>query len=113
MKVEFYEKSNGEKPALDFILSLDKKTRAKIAGAVELLKLKGHELRPPFSKKISKNIFELRCEYNSNQYRVLYFFVVDNKAYLTNGFIKKAMATPIREIERAERYRNDYLARRG
>jgi len=32
---------------------------------------------------------------------------------LTNGFIKKTQKPPRQEIERAENYRKDYLARRG
>lgn len=43
--------------------------------------------------------------------RVMYFFVVGRKAILTNGFIKKTQKTPKEEIERAKRYRADYLSR--
>ena len=43
--------------------------------------------------------------------RVLYFFFVGKKAVLTNGFVKKTMKTPKREIELAKRYRKDYEMR--
>ena len=36
-EVEFYTKDNGEKPAKDFILSLDTKMRAKLMGMVNIL----------------------------------------------------------------------------
>ena len=44
--------------------------------------------------------------------RVLYFFYVDQHIVLTNGFIKKTQKTPPQEIEKAKRYRADYLSRR-
>ncbi len=43
--------------------------------------------------------------------RVLYFFVVNGKAVLTHGFVKKTDKTPKTEIARAKRYREDYLRR--
>ena len=38
---------------------------------------------------------------------------VDQRIVLTNGFIKKAQKTPPQEIEKAKKYRADYLSRRG
>lgn len=39
----------------------------------------------------------------------MYFFVIGNKAVLTHGFTKKTQKTPIKEIDRAKRYRDDYM----
>lgn len=36
-EVEFYETQAGDKPAWDFLLSLDKKMRAKMASMISLL----------------------------------------------------------------------------
>ena len=36
----------------------------------------------------------------------------DQRIVLTNGFIKKTQKTPPQEIEKAKRYRADYLSRR-
>ena len=44
--------------------------------------------------------------------RVMYFFYVDRHIILTNGFIKKTQKTPQSEIEKAKRYRSDYLKRK-
>ena len=41
----------------------------------------------------------------------MYFFVVGQKAVLTNGFIKKSQKTPRKEIELAKKYRQEYLER--
>ena len=101
--VEYYEKSDGSRPAEEFILSQDNKMQAKIFAALELLELKGPALREPFSKPLGDGIFEVRAKQGSDISRVLYFFVVGKRVILTNGFIKKTAKTPPREIERAKR----------
>jgi len=110
--VDFYEKENGEQPAKEFMLSLDKKLRAKLADTIMILQDNGYELREPYSKHISEGIFELRAKQGSDITRVMYFFYVDRHIILTNGFIKKTQKTPQSEIEKAKRYRSDYLKRK-
>lgn len=110
--MDFYEKENGEQPAKEFMLSLDKKLRAKLADTIMILQDNGYELREPYSKHISEGIFELRAKQGSDITRVLYFFYVDRHIILTNGFIKKTQKTPQSEIEKAKRYRSDYLKRK-
>ena len=48
-EVEFYEKENGEQPAKEFLLSLDKKMRAKMISTIAILQDNGYELREPYS----------------------------------------------------------------
>ena len=48
---------------------------------------------------------------STNITRILYFFVVGDKAILTNGFTKKTNKTPTKEIELAKKYREDYWRR--
>ena len=110
-EILFYEKEDGTEPAKDFLLSLDKKMRTKMLCTIEMLQYNGYELREPYSKSVSEGIMELRAKVGSDISRVMYFFVVGRKAILTNGFIKKTQKTPKEEIERAKRYRADYLSR--
>ena len=105
--------ANGKEPARDFLLSLEFKIRAKMADTIELLQENGNELREPYSKHLSGGIFELRAKVGTDITRVLYFFYVGRKIILTNGFIKKTKKTPAAEIEKAKRYRSDYLERNG
>jgi len=60
---------------------------------------------------LSEGIFELRIKVGSDISRVLYFFIAGNKIILTNGFIKKTQKTPTAEIDRAKRFRADYISR--
>lgn len=92
-------------------MSLDDKMRAKIARAISRLEKNGTELREPFSKHLENGIFELRASFSSNTSRVLYFFFTGRAIILTNGFIKKTQKTPRSEIEKAKRYRIDYIER--
>lgn len=111
-EVIFYDKDDGTEPAKDFILSLDKKMRAKILLSVDLLANNGYLLREPHSKHLDDGIFELRAKVGSDISRVLYFFFVGRKAVLTNGFIKKTNKTPLSEIKRAMKYRAEFLSRK-
>ena len=111
-EIVFYDKEDGTEPAKDFILSLDKKMRAKMLRTVSLLAANGPELREPCSKPLGDGIFELRAKVGSDISRVLYFFIVGRRVILTNGFIKKTQKTPKAEIDRAKKYRADYLSRK-
>lgn len=112
-KVIFFDKEDGTEPVKDFILTLDKKMRAKVMKELKMLSINGTELREPYSKPLEDGIFELRAQSGSDITRVLYFFFVGHKIILTNGFIKKSTKTPPEEINRAKRYRADYLKRKG
>jgi len=107
--VEYYEKSVGSFPAEEFILAQDVKMRAKLFKLLELLESEGNELREPYSKFLNDGVFEIRAIQGNNITRVLYFFVVGRKIILTHRFTKKTQKTPPSEIDRAKKYRNDYL----
>lgn len=110
-EVIFYENENGEVPVEDFLLSLDKKMRAKLIGIIKILQEYGNKLREPYSKHLDDGIFEIRSKVGSDISRVLYFFYYDGKIILTNGFVKKTQKTPKSELEKAKSYRKDYLER--
>lgn len=111
-EIEFYQKANGEYPALDFINAQPTKMKTKIYRKVQLLKEVGNALREPDSKFLGDGIFELRTKQGSDITRVLYFFFVGKRIVLTNGFVKKTDKTPRNEIEKALKYQEDYIRRR-
>ena len=93
-EVEYYEKSDGTYPAEEFILSQDIKMQTKLFRLLELLELKGNELREPYSKSLSDGIFEIRAIQGNNITRVLYFFVVDKKSYSQTALSRKHKRHP-------------------
>lgn len=110
-EVEFYTKNNGEKPAKDFILSLDIKMKAKILGIIDVLEEYGTQLREPYSKHLGDGIFEIRGKVGTDITRILYFFYYKKRIILTNGFVKKTQKAPKNEIRLAKAYRKDFLER--
>lgn len=111
-EVIFYETEDGKEPAKEFLLGLDKRMRAKMVRTINLAAVNGTDLREPYSKPLDDGIFELRAKVGSDITRVLYFFYVGKMIVLTNGFVKKEQKTPTGEIERAKRYRADFLRRK-
>ena len=107
-EIVFYDKPDGSEPAKEFLLSLDKKMRAKIVMLIELLAENGSALREPYSKHLVDGIFELRAKVGSDISRVFYFFVIGKRIVLTNGFIKKTQKAPKSEIELAKNIETNF-----
>lgn len=111
MEIKFYKDSEGRVPVREFLDSLDIKMRQKMLRSIQALQDMGISLRMPLSESLEDGIFELRAKVGTNISRVMYFFVIGNRAVLTHGFIKKTQKTPPREIERAKNIRDDYMKR--
>ena len=107
--VEFFEKSDGTYPAEEFILSQDLKMKSRLYRTLAVLETDGNNIREPYSKFLGDGIYEVRVQQGNNIARVLYFFVVNRKIILTNGFIKKSQKTPKSEINKAKKFRSEYL----
>ena len=61
--IEPYETENGRKPAIEFLDSLDKAHKQKIANNIVYLKLKGNMLGMPLSRPLEDGIFELKSQF--------------------------------------------------
>ena len=68
---------------------LHKKMRTKMLRPISILADNGTGLREPYSKPLGDCIFELRAKIGSDISRVLYFFFVERRVIITNGFVKK------------------------
>lgn len=111
MKIEFYEKKNGEIPVQEFLDTLPAKLANKTLENIAYLKENGYQVKMPKIEKLKDDIWQLRTKQSTNITRILYFFFDGQKIVMTNGFLKKTLKTPKEEIERAKRYRNDYYRR--
>ena len=111
MEIQFYKDEMGRVPIEDFLDKLDIKMRQKMLRSIQALQEMGISLRMPLSESLEDGIFELRAKVGSNISRVMYFFVVGNRAVLTHGFVKKTQKTPPRELEKAKKIRDDYMRR--
>jgi len=109
--IEFYSTASGIEPVKTFVESLESKVIAKLLRVIELLENNGPYVRQPYSRYLREGIFEIRVKQGNNIVRILYFFVIGGKIILTNGFVKKTVRTPRREIEKAKKYKEDYERR--
>lgn len=109
--VEFFEKENGTCPVKEFIVSQDLKMKTRLVRMIKLLELEGNNVREPYSKSLGDGIYEIRVQQGSNIARILYFFVINRKIILTNGFIKKSQKTSKLEINKAKKFRFEYFKR--
>ena len=110
---DIYEKENGETPFLDYLDSLDVKSRAKVLRAITIVEDFGVHSPPGYIDHLDDGIYELRVKFSSNIFRCLYFHFSNNKYIITHGFTKKTQKTPSREITKSKEYRKDYLERKG
>lgn len=94
MKIEIFN-NDLEK----FIQSLEKSTIAKTLRTIDLLERFGYNLKLPHSKKVAKNLFELRIN-GQQEIRVFYIFH-NSRIILLRGFIKKSQKIPPKEIQLA------------
>lgn len=95
--------------------SLPFKLKTKAFRDIELLYKYGSGLGEPYVKAIKgkkyKGLYELRIKFASDIVRIFYFTYYNDQYVLLHGFIKKTMATPPREIEKALAYMEDYKRR--
>lgn len=96
--------------AIDFLNSLDEKTREKIYYNARKAQIVND---PELFKKLNDFIWEFRTKYNKNYYRLLAFWDKTEKettlVLATHGFVKKTQKTPKSEIKKAEEIRKQYI----
>lgn len=107
--INIYKKPNGSEPIVEFLDSLNPKQRVKVLRSIQMLRDVGMSLPMPHKKYLGDGIYELRVQLSSNIFRVLFIHVEGNEIVLLHGFQKKTQATPSKEIDRAKRYRADYI----
>ena len=96
--------------AIDFLESLDLKTREKIYHNLDKAKL---GLAPKLFKKLTDDIWEFRAQYSGLQYRLFAFWDRTDKSETlvisTHGIVKKVSKVPKADIDKAERIRKEYF----
>ena len=110
-QVEFYERNDGERPVEDFLVGLDKASRAKVLALIQLLAEHGPTLPFPYSSQVRGKIRELRTRRGRERIRVLYFGASSREWVLLHGFIKQTLKTPEQDISIAEARMMEFFAR--
>lgn len=107
-EIEYYENYY-----LEFFERLKPEVQKKINWTLQLIAMVERVPEKYFKYMTgSTGIYEVRVEYSSNIYRVFSFFDKGNLVVLINGFQKKSQKTPKKELELAERLKQEYLDRK-
>jgi phage-related protein len=96
-QVKFFQTARGNYPVKDFIDDLGLATQTKVAKHIRLLINYGPYLRPPYSKKLWRELYELRIT-GKNAIRIIYA-IVNNIYYLLHAFKKKTDKIPQNELK--------------
>lgn len=106
-KVEFLPE------AVKFMDRLDQKSQQKIYYNIKKAQLINDQ---ELFKKLTENIWEFRTLYNKTHFRIFAFWDKSQGQQTlvlsTHGLIKKTGRTPISDLEKAERIREQYFAQK-
>jgi hypothetical protein len=110
--VEFHETAAGTCPVRDFLEDLKKSDADDFAAILTgLKKLEDRQYhRPPLSKPLGDDLFELRHVGKLNT-RVLYFFTKGQRLIAVHGIRSKAREIPARDRKAALDRKQDWLSR--
>ena len=81
---------------VNFVISLDAKTRSRVHRVLDLLGEYGHRLRMPFSRSLGLGLFELRVR-GTQEVRLFYTFHGGGVVCL-HGFVKHGRKIPMSEF---------------
>ena len=110
-RVSYYETPEGNCPVREFIDSRKGRDQAKIFTLISALQDRGPTLPRPYADLLEDGIHELRTRLSGDHFRVLYFFCFRRFIVLTHAFAKVTAEVPRAEIQKAKRFRSDFLSR--
>jgi len=104
--VRYAVESSGDMPAKEFVEGLDPPKLRKMANLFQWMANLGRISNDRRFKQVSDKIFEFK----NHQIRIA-CFRVGQVWFLAHGFVKKQDKWPPKELTRANRIRNEHLAR--
>jgi phage-related protein len=110
-EIHLYTTSDGICPVLDFMQTLSKRDKAKFVVRLEYLQDVGINARRPLADLLRNGIHELRIKLSGDNTRTLYFFCFEKHIVLTHTFVKQGDKVPDAQIERAIKYKKDFIKR--
>ena len=111
-RIVFYVEEDAS-PVRDYLRGLDARTRARFGWLIEQLRVRNVTAREPLVKKLDEKLWKLRCESQTNIYRLIFSFVTGRQIVLLHGFQKKTQRTPRGEIDLAQRRLQRFIERQG
>ncbi len=110
-KIIYYENDKKESEVYQYIEQLKENEQAKLFSWLKVLEEKGPNLPRPYADLLEDGIHELRIKITGTQIRILYFFCYKDYIVLTHAFQKSTDKIPKKEINKAKKYKEDFLNR--
>lgn len=107
MDIMFYQTEMNSVPVQDFIDGLSAKQKGYVYALLDYFQAVGFAIRSPKAKKVRDEIFELRCEVRTDEFRILYAYY-DGCAVCLHGFQKRTDKIKESDIEKAKQRFSDY-----
>ncbi len=108
--VKFYKTSEEKKLVARFLNTLPSRDRQKVTWVLQILEEVEHIPVEYWKKLKPSDIWECRVSFGRSSYRVFGFFDKNN-IVLTHGILKKTRKTPLREIKKALKYKQEHELR--
>ena len=112
LKVLFYKTINNKDVIGSYLDSLENEIKFEILAHIMKLKNNSEYRKPPYCKKISKNIFEIRIKFR-DCFRVFYAYIHKDHILLLNISKKKSNKAPKKEIDLAIKRLKEYKKKYG
>jgi phage-related protein len=90
----YYQNEKGQKPAKEFIETLNEDAKGKVLARIEFLGEHWQELKRPYVDYLGNKIYELRMQVAKNKIRIIYAFMFKNYIILLHGILKKTSKIP-------------------
>ena len=110
MKIVFYSKSRGEKPAYDFIKKLPVKDRARVLACLKSIEELGFDSPRVQFRQIRGSLWEIKIRTQSGGYRLFYVTVCYETIVLLHAYKKQSQKAPKKELEKAEKRMMEVLS---
>jgi phage-related protein len=101
--IEEYTRPDGESPFQTFFNGLTGRHLDDAVALLLALREHGNMLRPPRSKQVENNLFELR----GYQVRIFYIFRPGRRMVLLDGIIKKTNEIPKQDLKRVRQFKRE------
>lgn len=110
LNVHFFASPNGAEPVRDWLRSLEPNIRTRIGRAITRT-AHGWPVGMPVCRALGGGLFEVRCDVDSNIYRVI-FEIIDGDMILLHGFEKKTQKTNQHDLVLAKDRQSNHQARK-
>ncbi len=112
-KIKLYSFETGKCPVKEYFNSLTNKQFEKVSFVLDIIEQL--DIVPQkFFKKLQNtdDLWEVRVQQGNNIFRILGFFDVKDLVVLNHAFTKKSQKIPQKEIDTAEKRKQDYFNRK-